>query len=140
MRIGVIIFVLGVISFCLGLTLNSMGTITQSTIGASSIFLLLWFGACFWVVGTILLLRGSKRSDKKNYHTPPRAYYKSTIDPRVISFIVTWILAIIFGLISILIVDFFFGTKEPIFYQIAIPGLIIGSFLFSLINNFRTSN
>ena len=51
---------------------------------------------------------------------------------RIINFILVWIFTIVFGLIGIWATDVFFGIEEPMFYSIAVAGLVFGSFVFAL--------
>jgi hypothetical protein len=136
---GPVIIILGIILFCIGLTIPSLITISENKIIAESVFVLLWFGACFWIVGTIVTIRSNKKIAKKTLSEPKIITYKKQrysnqkiVNSKVFRFIIIWISAIFFGFLFFWIGDVLFGVKEPFFYQIGIPGLIFGSFIIAL--------
>ena len=76
MRIGAVVLGIGIIVFCLGLTIGSIEGIYESKLGVLSVILSVSVGPLFWVVG-ILSLITSIRKNNVDYVTK-KGYIKET--------------------------------------------------------------
>ncbi|MFC1487025.1 hypothetical protein ACFLRN_04980 [Thermoproteota archaeon] len=66
MKIGAILFVVGISVFCLGLIFNSVYGVSEGEFLSPSVWHLLWGGASIRTIGLVLMWPESKNAKEKN--------------------------------------------------------------------------
>ena len=65
MKIGAIVFVVGISAFCLGLVINSIYGVSEGEFLSPSVWHLLWGGASIGIIGLVLMWPESKNTTEK---------------------------------------------------------------------------
>ena len=54
---------------------------------------------------------------------------------QLLGFVVSFFVSLIVGFVILWLTDFVWGTEDPRFYQLVLPGWISGAFILALINS-----
>ena len=65
MKIGAIVFIVGISAFCLGLVINSIYGVSEGEFLSPSVWHLLWGGASIGIIGLVLMWPESKNTKGK---------------------------------------------------------------------------
>lgn len=131
MKSGEVVLTLGILLFCAGLFVNSTFNIS-SEILSSYVWLLIWFGACLWIAGIAILLFRKEEPKKVIAYQSVQVKERNF---RLISFITNFVIALVVGFIVLWLTNFIWGTEDPRFYQLVIPGYLSGAVILALMSS-----
>ena len=131
MKIGAIVLTIGIIVFCLGLIFGRIEGVFERKLGILSIILSILTGSLLWGIGIVSLFT-SYTKNQSGHVEPRKDSFRKPTDSRVTTFLIRFGTVVFFGLLILYATALLFCQKEPLFYQLAIPGLFFGALSFAL--------